>query len=292
MAGYLLPDAIMHRADPKPNQFALPVDGAVRLVLAGVALAAGITGLVLLALPADSSNYFSWGLDPPPLAALIGGSYVASLLVFGMALRASWVEVRGLVVATLALTLPMLAATFVHLDAFDFGRWQAWGWVLLFLASPVSFGAVLIQRGRPTQVDGQRPAAWARLLAGVMCVGLLTLAVLLWIEPARFGLAVFPFELPPLGGRVLGSWMSFLAFLAGWAATHTRTEGWIPSLGLVAFTAGALLGALRTIADLASPWPYLAGLLVLTTLGWLLFREADGSHPAADHDAGRAGGVA
>lgn len=45
---------------------------------------------------------------------------------------------RGLAAGTLALTIPILVVTFTHLEVFDFARWQAWAWVFLFIASPLS----------------------------------------------------------------------------------------------------------------------------------------------------------
>lgn len=239
-----------------------------------MALAAGVTGVVLLISPADTAGYFSWDLEPAPLAALVGGSYVASLLVFGVALRASWVEVRGLVIGTLALTLPILVSTFTHMGVFDFDRWQAWGWVVLFVASPLAFGTVILRMRGEAEGSGGWPAPWATLVAGVLAVIFLAVAVLLWLDPTRVAGTLFPFDLPALGGRVVGCWMSFLAFLAVWIATHTREESWIPALGLTAFSAGALAGAIVTLDELQRARIYLAVLAVLMTVSGMVLRES------------------
>jgi hypothetical protein len=244
----------------------LPAEPLLRALLAGVAVAAGLTGLLLLAFPGSTGRYFSWGLGPAPLTSLIGGSYVASLFVFGVAIRASWSEARGLVAGTLALTIPIIVVTFAHLDVFDFGRWQAWAWVALFIASPVSFGALLyVRRGLHAAVGPALPD-WVRAIAAALAVGFLALAIALWWSPARIS-NVFPFDLPGLGGRVLGCWSSFLAFLAGWAALRGRAdEARIPLLALAAFTAGALVGAVRNLSDLQPParrFGYLVALVIL-----------------------------
>ena len=239
-------------------------DRIVRYLLAGVALAAGATGLVLLIVPVDTGLYFSWGLEPAPLA---------SLVVFGVAMRRSWVEVRGLVTATLALTIPMIVSTFTHLAVFDFGRWQAWGWVFLFLASPLSFGTVLWRRRGTAAASDARPAGWTWALAAALAIGYLAVAAMLWVDPIGAGETLFPFELPAFGGRVLGSWVSFLSFLAAWTATHTRVESWIPALGLTAFGAGALVGGLRTLGDLEPAAPYLLALAALTVVSGVIFRQ-------------------
>ncbi|HEX2153117.1 MAG TPA: hypothetical protein VHL52_03970 [Acidimicrobiia bacterium] len=264
------------RSQAHPSTITPYENRLVASLLAGVAAAAGITGLVLLALPDETGRYFSWGLDPPPLAALIGGSYVASLVVFGLAIRRFWVEVRGLVAGTLALTLPILGATFTHVGVFDFRRWQAWGWVLLFVASPAFFGTVLWRRLRAVLPEGERLAPGARAAAGFLALLFGVVAVYLWIDPLGSAGVLFPFDLAPLGGRVLGSWLSFLAFLAGWVATHDRRQSWIPASGLACFPAGAFIGGLRTFGDLQPPGlrtAYLATLVMLTVIGGLVLAD-------------------
>ena len=243
-----------------------PGDAPLRLLLAGVAFAAGLTGLFLLVWPGSTGRYFSWVLDPPLLASLIGGSYVASLFVFGAALRRPWSEVRGLVAGTLALTIPMLSVTFFHLEVFDFGRWQAWAWVLLFVASPLSFGTILwLRRGSPFADDGPLPPAY-RIISGLLAAVFSVVAIGLWWDPVETA-RVLPFELPSFGGRVLGCWSSFLAFLGGWAAIRARAkEVQVPLLGIAWFMAGAIGGALRNFGDLGPTGRRAAYLLVLGTL--------------------------
>jgi len=236
----------------QPAPPVLPAERWLRLLLGGVAFAAGLTGVVLLVFPDTTDRYFSWGLGPPPLTSLIGGSYVASLFVFGWAVRRPWVETRGLVVGTLALTLPMLAVTFTHLDQFDLSRWQAWAWVALFLASPLSFGSVIALRWAIPVESGPMPPPAHRLVAALLALGLGVLAVALWVDPVATG-RILPFDLPPLGGRVLGCWCSFLAFLAGWAAVRRRREGRLSFLALAVFAAGAFVGGVRSFDDLQPP---------------------------------------
>jgi hypothetical protein len=252
-----------------------PPEQALHVLFAGVAFAAGLTGVLLLILPASTERYFSWGLEPPPLAALIGGSYVASLIVFGHASRRFWREGLGLAAGTLALTIPMIVVTFAHLDTFDFSRWQAWGWVVLFLVSPVAFGFVLVRGGAL-----RRPRVWRvrRPLIGLAAALLTTGAIALWVDPGLLARGI-PFELPPLGGRVLGCWMSFLAFLCWWSAFRSEPEEVaIPLEGVTLFGIGALLAAARTAGDLESGWvAYVSAWLVITLVAaweWVKVRGA------------------
>jgi hypothetical protein len=258
-----------------------PAAGAVlRILLWGVAFAAGLTGMFLLAWPGSTARYFSWDLDPEPLASLIGGSYVASLLVFGIAARRSWPEVRGLVAGTLALTIPMLAVTFFHLEVFDFGRWQAWAWVVLFLASPLVFGSELWSRRGIRGGDGDLLAPGYRLIAGLLGVVFLSVAVSLWWDPEQSA-RLLPFELPPFGGRVLGCWSSFLGFLALWTAARARAaEVRVPLVGVTLFMAGAIGGAMRNLDELQPAGRRIAyvtvlgGLLIITAICWLAAMRA------------------
>lgn len=248
----------------------------------GVAFAAGATGVALLVFPASTERYFSWGLDPPPLAALIGGSYVASLIVFGHASLRRWGEGLGLAAGTLALTIPMSVVTFSHLAVFDFSRWQAWGWVALFGVSPVAFGLVLIRGGA-----FGRPSSWRvrRPLIGLVAALLTAGAIALWVDPDSLARGI-PFELPPLGGRVLGCWMSFLAFLCWWSAFRAEPEEVaIPLEGVTLFGIGALLAAVRTAGDLGPEWGvYVAAWLVITLVAAWEWARVRGRADVLDPD--------
>jgi hypothetical protein len=244
----------------------LPGERAVRLLLAGVAFAAGATGLLLFAFPGSTGRFFSWGLEPEPLTSLVGGLYLASAFVFALAVPSRWRESRGLVASTLALTIPIVVVTFVHLEVFDFGRWQAWAWVLLFIASPVAFGSVLFVRRGHARGGGEPVAAWARGAAAVLAVGFSITAAALWWDPTVVDGAA-PFALPPLGGRVLGCWSSLLAFLAAWTVVRgSWDESRLPLLGLAAFLAGALAGAARDLGALQPPSRRLGYLVLIAAL--------------------------
>jgi hypothetical protein len=133
-------------------------------------------------------------------------------------------------------------------------------------------GLLVIER----PADGPAPplAGWARAVLAAVCILLGALGLALWIDPTELS---GPFDLPPLGGRFAGSWVMLVAVLAGWAALRNRAdEARFSMLALVALPGGALVAALRTLPDLDSPGPYLAGLLVLIGLGVVLLRARPG----------------
>jgi hypothetical protein len=226
-----------------------------------VALAAGISGAALLVFPSGTSEFFSWALGPPPLAALVGGFYLASAVVFAVAVRLPPDQVRSLLAASLALTLPTLVATPLHLGVFDFGRWQAWGWMALFITAPLFWGGLLgALRGTETVASDRERSGAALGLAGALT----GLAILAWVEPGAASVLV-PFELAGLGGRFLAAWLAFLAVMAAWYAVLPERR-FLPSLALVAYPAAGVIAGLRTFSDLGpGRVAYLSALAVMAS---------------------------
>jgi hypothetical protein len=228
-------------------------------------------GVALLAVPEATGAFFAWGLRHAGLAAFAGGVYVGSALVYAVGLRASRRHAQPLVLAAVVLSVSVLAATFAHLEVFDFDRLQAWAWVALFAA----FGATttaLAARGPWRREPGPALAAPARGLLGAVVAALLAAGVALWIDPAAYGL-------PPLGGRFAGSWAAMLATLAAWPAVRgRRDEARLPALALVALPAGALVAALRTLGD-ADPI-YVVALTALMASGAAVLRAV--AHPLVE----------
>jgi hypothetical protein len=228
---------------------------ARRAVFLMVAVAAGMVGLALLIVPESTGTFFAWRLTPESLAAFAGGVYVGSAVVYAGGLRAPWRQARALVAAAVVLSVSVLVITLAHLELFDFGRLQAWAWLVLFAGFAVATSALLFV-GRRRDGDDLGLARWTRALLGAVAAALLAIGVGLWIDPAG---------LPPLGGRFAGSWTVMLGFLAAWAAiANRRDEAQLPALALIALPAGALVAALRTMeADLA----YVSGLALLMACG-------------------------
>jgi hypothetical protein len=263
-----------------------------RALCALVALAAGIVGTIMLVAPGSTDRYFSWGISPPSLAALVGGFYVASALVFGWAARGSWRGQRGLCVAVFGLTLPTLVATLHHRQVFDFDRWQAVLWLVLFVASPLLFGLALLlaRRAGPTApTDAPRLPPWARALLAATAAAYGGLALLLWLAPdavSRSG----PIEAGPMGIRFVGAWAAFLGVLASYAAARARwDEARLPVVALVAWPLAGLAAALTRLDQLGSGAPravYLTGLLALAIPAACVL--ARGQTRGVDDQAGRA----
>jgi hypothetical protein len=245
-----------------------------RALCALVALAAGIVGTIVLVAPGSTDRYFSWGISPSSLAALVGGFYVASALVFGWAARGSWRGQRGLCVAVFGLTLPTLVATLHYREVFDFGRWQAVLWLGLFIASPLLFGLALLAGRRgggatdpPPDSAHLRP--WARGVLAATATVYGGMALLLWCAPAAVA-SHGPIAAGPMAIRFVAAWAAFLGVLAAYAAVHSRWDAArLPVVALVAWPLAGLAAALTRVDQLGSGAPralYLAGLIVLAIL--------------------------
>jgi hypothetical protein len=233
-----------------------------------VATAAGIVGAIMLVAPTSTGTYFAWPLGPPGLAALVGGFYVVSAPVFGYAGTRPVVEVRGLAAAVLAFTVPTLVATYLHRDIFDFSRLMAMAWVVLFIASPITFALLLwsSRHAQPPPNDSRLNSAVRTILA-LLATAFAGLAVWFWVTTS----GPVPFEVVPLGARFLAAWLAFFAVLAGWPALRpTRAEARVPLLSLVAYGVGGLLAAAVHPNQLGDgPLGYLAALIGVVMIAFL-----------------------
>ncbi len=235
-----------------PERDATSAGSAItRVVLGGVAFAAGLVGIAMLVAPRSTGTFFSWQLAPAPLASFVGSCYVASALVFGWAAwKERWVGQRGLSVAVLGLAAPTLVATMRHRDVFDFGRWQAVAWVVLFVTSVCSFGALALFRRRERPTSPLALGAIARVVLAALGVAYGAIAVVLWASPGAVS-EHGPIAAGPLGIRFVGSWAAFLALAALYAATHPRLdEARIPAAALVVFPLATMFVTVAHAEDL------------------------------------------
>lgn len=257
-------------------------DTAPMLFRAGCAVVgfvAGAAGVVMLIAPDPESTerYFSWGIKPAALAALVGSFYIVSAATFVLvAVRNRWSEARPLAFGVVGLCLPTLYATARDTDLFDFSRLQAIAWPLLFIAAPIVFGFFLyLERGEVGD-DGPRLTPVARGCFAVLGLVYAVLAAMLVIDPGLLN-PVVPFDLARLSGRFLGSWATFLAVLAIFAAVRNRArETWASGLALTLWPLAGLAAALRTSGQLQADGRvgYFVALLVLLVLGAVAWTTA------------------
>jgi hypothetical protein len=226
--------------------------GALTVVIFSIVVfAASATGIVLLAAPGETDRYFSWTLRPRAAAAMIGGLYLASAILFGWGLVIPRRQARPLLAAILGLSIPTLVLTFIHDEVFDFSRWQAVAWVVLFVSAPVSAVATVVSTA-PDGAATARLRMWARLVIGMLALAFMAVAIMVWFDTTRSDVARYaPFALVRLTGTYLGAWCSFLGLAAAWAAVR---GGWddarAPLVAIALASAGANFALLRTASDI------------------------------------------
>ena len=190
-----------------------------RGLLGGVAFAAGVVGVAMLLWPGSTGRYFSWRLEPGArrLARRRVATSPRRSCSAGRRRARSWTgAARPVRRPCSGSAAPTLVVTGVHREVFDFGRWQAVAWVVLFAASVTSF-ATLVARARPRR---GRPRPTARDLPDAARAVLAVLAVALrrpspWCcGPAPGAVSDHgPIAAGPMGLRFLGSWAAFLALV-------------------------------------------------------------------------------
>jgi hypothetical protein len=235
-------------------------------------MAAGGTAMALLLAPGSTETYFSWTLRPAAAAAMIGGLYLASAVVFAWALTLPRRQVRPLFAGVIGLTTPTFVLTVIHNEVFDFSRWQAVVWVLLFAGAPVS--AVLILGLTNWEASAGPPlATWSRALLAAVAVMLAVLAVTIWVDAWRDTVSRnAPADLVGLTGTYLGAWCSFGAALTGWAAARGRwDDARLPLVAIAAVGVGLTVAFLRTLDDLHRPVAALAVSIGLAVLAVALY---------------------
>jgi hypothetical protein len=234
-----------------------------------LALAAGLIGIALVAVPAATGSFFAWDLGPEPLAAFAGGVYVGSAAAYALALTGSARQVRGLVAGAVLLSVSVLIITLTHTEPFDFGRLQAIMWVVLFATfSAVTLVLLVVERRDDRGGERAEPLpSRVRAVLGTVAVLCAALALALWIDPTGLS-GASPFDLSPLGGRFAGSWVALLAAVTGFAAVRDRVdEARAAAALLVTLPLGALVAGLRTIDQLE---PAGAATAYLVALGLLV----------------------
>jgi hypothetical protein len=235
------------------------VGAVVAIFCVLVVMAAGGTATALLIAPGSTETFFSWTLRPDAAAAMIGGLYLASAIVFAWALTLPWRQVRPLFVGVMGLTTPTFVLTMIHNEVFDFSRWQAIVWILLFAGAPVSAVLILALTTRD-RAGGSPLAAWTRAVLAIVAVALAVLAVGIWVDDWRDAVSRHsPVDLAGLTGTYLGAWCSFAAALAGWAAARGRwDDARLPIVAMGAVGVGLTIAFLRMLADLRNPAAALA----------------------------------
>jgi hypothetical protein len=249
------------------------------LIVSAVILLA--LGLDLTIFPKSTDKLFSWPIQPALTAGTLGSFYLAAfvILVLTLAGGMTWARARVVLAGGIAFSALAFAATFIHLGKFNFSSDHTsavvvtWVWTIAYgILTPVLLIALVPQRKVPggDPVTGPTPS-WLRQallgLGGAMVV----VAALLYAIPAEVA-KVWPWDLTPLTGRVLGAWsMGFGLVMVVASRQEDRFRVFPAAVGLAAYGVFQLLTVLRFGSDMAwgepGAWIYVAFLAAALLAG-------------------------
>jgi hypothetical protein len=197
------------------------VPPAVKLVYL-VLLANGVPAfLILMAAPGNTDDLFVWTVRPDASARLLGVMYGNALLlvVFGV-LQRDWAHARVTLVVIAFFSVAATIVTLFNLDPFLDHPWTHltyWlsMYVLLLLSAPAVFMYEERRQGGRLPVEVALPEP-ARIVGGLCALVLGATGLALLIDPGVVS-DLWPWELTPLVGRIVGVWLTALALAFAWA---------------------------------------------------------------------------
>jgi len=176
-----------------------------------------IAGAQLFVLSGQTETYFAWTFASPLSAAFMGAGYWAAMFhAYTGARGRSWAKVRTSIPAALTATSLLTITTFMYLDKFHFDspllitRFVTWVWIVVYMTVPfILFAAWITQVRLPgADVKGRNPLrAWMRGGFALLAVFALLCGLGLFIAPTAMS-AIWPWEVTPLAGRAISSWLT------------------------------------------------------------------------------------
>jgi hypothetical protein len=241
--------------------------------------------VILWGLPGRTADAWAWTIEPDLTPIFLGAGYGAGAYFFLRTFLADRFHpsAAGIFGAAFFATF-MLVATLIHWDRFNhgdaplIGALVFYGWVIVYILSPVVVFALwwLNRRtdtGEPAPGEAIVPQG-ARRAAQVVAAGAFALAAVLYLAPAT-AIDFWPWQLTPLTSRVIGSFTAQVGVGAVLVSLDPRWSAWklIVETFFVA-TALLLIGAVRAWDDFdtanAATYVYIGSLLAAdVALVWL-----------------------
>ncbi len=185
-------------------------------------LVANALGAVFsLVLAPGSEDWFTWTIAPDASARLLAVMYANAVLLGAIALaQRDWAHARVLVVLITVFALAATVMTLFQLDPFLAHPWYHlayWlgGYAVLVATAP----AVVVwqERRHGGRLPVELPMTRLQRAAGTAAGAAMAAAALaLLASPARFS-DVWPWDVAPLTGRLLGVWLGAFAVAYAWA---------------------------------------------------------------------------
>ena len=184
-------------------------------------VANAVAAVFSLVLAPGSEDWFTWTIAPDANARLLAVMYANAVVLAVIALRQpDWAHARAIFVLITFFALAATVMTFFNLDPFRAHPWYHlayWftGYGVLVATAP----AVLVwqERRHGGRLAVDTPLTPLQLVTGAAAgAGMGTAALALLANPARFS-DVWPWDVAPLTGRLLGVWLAAFAVAYAWA---------------------------------------------------------------------------
>ena len=246
--------------------------------------------VVLWGFPGETADLWAWTIKPHLTPIFMGSGYGAGAYFFARAaFGRRWHEVSAGVLSAAFFAAIMLVVTLIHWDKFNHGDAPFWaafafyGWVGVYIASPVVVSWLWLRNNR---TDPHRPepadalvGPGVRRAAKLISAVLGATALVLLIRPS-IAVEHGPWTLTPLTTRVIAAFTAQVAFGGLLVSLDERWSSWRVLLQtfLVA-TALLLVGVIRAWGDLetgrVSAWIFLGGLAALAVAILWLYRKME-----------------
>ena len=210
--------------------------------------------VILYGFPGRTRQLWAWAISPSMSALTMGAGYLAGAYLFFRAATArEWHRVAvGFLGAWLFATL-LGVATVLHWDRFNHGHVSFWGWLSLYVITPVLLPWLWVvnrrtdpRRPGPHDVIVPRPL---RLLIGTAGLVWLATALAMFVDPAPFA-ERWPWALTPLSARSMSAYLAFPALMLAWFLVDERWSSFTIAVETAALgLALVAVGAFRASGD-------------------------------------------
>ena len=184
-------------------------------------VANAVAAVISLTLAPGSEDWFTWTVLPDAGARLLAVMYANAILLSVVALlQPDWAHARVIFVLICVFALAATVMTFFNLEPFRAHPWYHlayWltGYGVLVVTAPVIL--VWQERLHGGRLPVERPLTRLQRATGATAgAGMGAASIALLISPVRFS-DVWPWDVAPLTGRLIGVWLGAFAVAYAWA---------------------------------------------------------------------------
>ena len=231
------------------------LSSAAKMLLWSAGGLAFLAGPVLLFFPTQTEAYFAWTIQHPLTPIFMGANYLGGLGALWAVRTNRWSVARVQMPGIFVFAITQLAATLLHLSIFNWSHPIAWGWLVVYIVSPVAtlFIYLRMEEGdipptSATAVSSRKLTSIFRafaLVSAIFGIGLILWPFFTTAPDQGSAVPWWAWTLTPLTAHVAGGWYLAAATLHYTLSCQRSPITMGPSLlGLVIVSSAQLLGAL------------------------------------------------